>query len=91
MNVHPAPDLDEPALLQRLRDGDQQALAELFARERNRLERIVRFRLDPRLFGRVDPDDVLQETYLESLRRLPHYFRDPQVSGLCGPDHRHRR
>ena len=80
LNLHQDASLEESSLLQRLREGDQQALADLFARERGRLERIVRFRLDPRLFGRVDVDDVLQETYLETLQRLPHYFRDPQVS-----------
>ena len=73
-------DFDEQSLVERLRSGDQQALAELFGRERSRLERIVRFRLDPRLFGRVDVEDVLQDTYVEALQRLPHYLRGSPVS-----------
>ena len=46
--------------------GDGRALAELFGRYRRRLGRMVRLRLDRRLQGRVDPSDVLQETYLDA-------------------------
>ena len=52
---------------------DQNALAELFATHRERLRRMVSFRLDPRLARRVDPDDVLQEAYLAAAQRLVHY------------------
>ena len=48
-------------LLRRAGAGDPNALAELFARHRDRLRRMVRLRLDRRLQGRVDPSDVLQE------------------------------
>ena len=47
--------------LRRLAAGDQQALAELFARYRDRLRRMVKLRLDRRLQGRVDASDVLQD------------------------------
>jgi len=57
----------------RLRKGDEQALAELFSKQRERLWRIVNFRLDDRLRGRIDPDDVLQEAYLAAVQRLVHY------------------
>jgi RNA polymerase sigma-70 factor (ECF subfamily) len=50
----------------RLRDGGEQALADLFSEYRDRLKRMVRFRLDRRLFGRVDASDVLQEAYLDA-------------------------
>ena len=59
----------------RLRSGDEAALAELFARSRERLWRIVDFRLESRMRGRLDPDDVLQEAYLAAAQRLKH-FRD---------------
>jgi RNA polymerase sigma-70 factor, ECF subfamily len=52
---------------------DDQALGELFAQHRQRLWRMVRFRMDGRLMGRVDPDDVLQEAYLAAQSRLEHY------------------
>jgi RNA polymerase sigma-70 factor (ECF subfamily) len=48
-------------------------LAETFSRHRDRLWRMVRVRLDARLLGRVDPDDVLQEAYLDASRRIEHY------------------
>jgi RNA polymerase sigma-70 factor (ECF subfamily) len=57
----------------RLRHGDQAALAEFFSQHRERLFRMVRFRLDPRLFGRVDADDVLQEAYLNAAARIGHF------------------
>lgn len=62
------------ALLQRLRRGDRDALAELFSRHRERLWHIVNLRLDPRLAGRADADDVLQEAYLDAEARLDHYL-----------------
>jgi RNA polymerase sigma-70 factor (ECF subfamily) len=40
---------------------------------------MVAVRLDPRLQGRVDPSDVLQEAYLEALRRLNDYLRGPEM------------
>lgn len=54
---------------------DARALGELFAQHRQRLWRMVRFRMDGRLAGRVDPDDVLQEAYMAALSRLDHYAR----------------
>lgn len=40
---------------------------------RPRLERMLALRLDPRLGRRIDPDDVLQEAFLEVMRRLEEY------------------
>lgn len=50
-----------------------EALAELFSLHRDRLWRIVNFRLDSRLLGRINPDDVLQESYLAASQRIEHY------------------
>jgi len=66
-------------LVRRVRDGDRRALEDLFARHRSRLRTMVRVRLDPRLRGRLDPSDVLQEAYLEAVRRLDRYLRDPRM------------
>jgi RNA polymerase sigma-70 factor (ECF subfamily) len=66
-------------LLERALGGDGGALAELFQRHRNRLEQMVRLRLDRRLQGRLDPDDVLQEAYLDVVRRFPEYAADPSM------------
>lgn len=70
---------DSDALLRRAQAGDQEALAELFAHYRDQLRRMVRLRLDRRLYGRIDPSDVLQEAYLDFARRFPEYAPDPAV------------
>jgi RNA polymerase sigma-70 factor (ECF subfamily) len=64
-------------LLRRVRAGDEQALAELFANYRDRLRQMVRLRLDRRLQGRIDPSDVLQEAYLDASKRVADYLANP--------------
>ncbi|MDB5306930.1 MAG: cnrH 1 [Gemmataceae bacterium] len=64
-------------LVARLQAGDQTALAELFDRHRERLRRMVDLRLDHRLAGRVSASDVLQDAYIEALKRVEHYFAKP--------------
>jgi RNA polymerase sigma-70 factor (ECF subfamily) len=59
--------------------GDERALLELFARNRDRLRRMVRLRLDRRLQGRVDPSDVLQDAQLDVLRRAGEYAANPAM------------
>jgi RNA polymerase sigma-70 factor (ECF subfamily) len=66
-------------LVERLRTGDQEALADLFARHREPLRRMIALRLDHRLGGRVSSSDVLQETYVDALKRLPHFFENPEM------------
>jgi RNA polymerase sigma-70 factor (ECF subfamily) len=69
-------------LQQRLLEGDPQALADLFSRHRERLWRMVNFRLDRRLAGRVDPEDILQEAYLDAAQRILHYRDDSPASSF---------
>ena len=75
-----SPEPEPDALESRLRSGDTGALAELLSRHRERLWRIVHFRLARQLQGRVDPDDVLQEAYLAASQRLRHYREDGSAS-----------
>lgn len=42
-------------------------LADFFERHRARLRGMICLRLDRRLQGRIDPSDVLQETFIEAL------------------------
>src|SRR5262249_3449840 len=70
---------DSEAQLRRAQAGDQEALAELFAHYRNRLRQMGRLRLDRRLYGRLDPSDVLQEAYLDLARRFPEYVAKPTL------------
>ena len=67
-------------LVERLRGGDRQALAELFSLYRTRLRRMVEFRMDRRLQGRVDASDVLQEAYIDAEQRVRHYLAKPEMS-----------
>ncbi|MEI6566639.1 MAG: sigma-70 family RNA polymerase sigma factor [Verrucomicrobiota bacterium] len=67
-------------LEKRLRSGDQQALADLFSRERERLWRVIHFRLAEPLRRRLEPDDVLQEAFLAATKRLEHYATSPTTS-----------
>jgi RNA polymerase sigma-70 factor (ECF subfamily) len=67
-------------LERRLRDGDQQALAELFSRERERLWRVIHFRMAEPLRGRLSPEDVLQEAFLAASQRLKYYAESPATS-----------
>jgi len=70
-------DSDELALL---RQAGSSALADLFTKYQQRLERMVSFRLDQRLSGRVDPSDVLQEAYVEISRRINEFLGDPKTT-----------
>ena len=74
----PAPDSDATeeqieALTKSLSKGDAEALATLFSISWDRLQRMVYFRLDQRLKGRVDPDDILQEAYLAARQRIDSF------------------
>ena len=78
-------------LLGRAAGGDGSSWGTLLTRHEGRLRRMVAFRLDPRLRGRVDAADVLQEIHLEASRhmaRLPPGARHaavPLAEGHRGP------
>ena len=75
--------LDEDRIASLVNDvmhGDRQALGVLYEHYRDRLWRIVNFRMDQRLVGRVDADDVLQEAYLDAEKRLDHFLYDTPES-----------
>ena len=66
----------EDELERRLRDGDDAALGGLLELYRERLQRMVHFRLDPRLVGRIDAEDIVQDSYLEAEKRLGAFRGD---------------
>src|SRR3954454_17022371 len=68
-----------PETLRRAAEGDAGALGRVFSQHRPRLRRMVQLRLDRRLQGRIDPSDVLQEAYLEVVRSLADYLKNPQI------------
>jgi RNA polymerase sigma-70 factor (ECF subfamily) len=67
------------ALLHRLSAGDSRAAGQLLAKHRDKLRRMVKTRLDPRLARRVDPSDVVQDTLHEAAKRLPKYARERPI------------
>src|SRR5437867_902317 len=66
-------------LLEAARHGDEGALAVLVERHRDRLERMVRLRMDRRLQGRVDAADVVQDAYLALRGKFPQYCADSRL------------
>jgi len=71
---------EERELINQVVNGDKNALAILFSSHRDRLWRMVNFRMDPRLHGRVDADDVLQESWLSVVQRIDHFLADASRS-----------
>jgi RNA polymerase sigma-70 factor (ECF subfamily) len=68
-------DQDQPAsLLRRCRQGDEAAWGELLLQHQERLMRMIQLRIDPRLRGRIDPADVVQESFLQASKRREEYF-----------------
>jgi RNA polymerase sigma-70 factor (ECF subfamily) len=66
-------------LLRRAAAGDRDSWGALLTRHEGRLRRMIAFRLDQRLQGRLDPSDVLQEVYLEAAQHLDDYVRQPAL------------
>lgn len=62
------------ALLDRIGQGDRQALGQLLDRGRPALRDFVDYHLDARLRTRLDPSDVVQEVQLEVVRRMDDYL-----------------
>lgn len=61
------------ALVADARRGDARALAELFRAHEPRLARLVELRLDARLRQRLDPADVVQDVWVEVVRRFEEW------------------
>src|SRR5437867_2270338 len=70
-----AAEAESDELLRRAAAGDQESWGALLTRHEERLRRMVAFRLDQRLQGRIDPADVIQEALLEAWQYLAEYFR----------------
>jgi RNA polymerase sigma-70 factor, ECF subfamily len=72
---------DEPpgaeALLSRAAAGDAEAWGALLVTHQERLWRMVEFRMDPRLRGRVDALDVIQDAFVQASAHRSDYFRIP--------------
>ena len=67
----------EDALLARAAAEDSEAWGALLMAHHERLWRMVAFRMDPRLRGRVDALDVVQEAFAQASAHQADYFRAP--------------
>jgi RNA polymerase sigma-70 factor (ECF subfamily) len=72
-------ELDYASELSQLRRGGATAVAEAFRCHREQLQRMIAFRLDARIIGKVDCDDILQDAYVEAARRIDDYLAQPAV------------
>jgi len=68
----------EAGLLARLRSCPE-GIADVFDHYRDRLLRSIALRLDGRLVGKVDAEDVLQDVFLETARRVQDFLKQPTV------------
>ena len=67
-------------LLGRLSSKDEKASDELFALHHERLRKMIHFRLDRRLRGKIRSAEILQEVYREACRQVDDYLADPGQS-----------
>lgn len=71
---------DSSRSVRRTAEEDARAREALFAEHCERLKRVVRIRIHPRLHGRIDESDVVQEVLLEASRQLTEHAQDPPLS-----------
>jgi RNA polymerase sigma-70 factor (ECF subfamily) len=71
----PLNDPETERLLEGAARGDSDAENRLLTRYRQRLRKMIAFRLDKRLQGRVDPSDVVQEALADASKHLEAYLK----------------
>lgn len=69
-------------LLRSAAGGDEESWGALLTRHEERLRRMIAFRMDQRLQGRIDPLDVVQEAYLEASEHRAEYLSRPTMPFL---------
>jgi RNA polymerase sigma-70 factor (ECF subfamily) len=76
------PPLKTEQLLAQAAAGDGAAWGSLLTAEQDRLIRMVAFRMDSRLRGRIDAADVVQEAFVQASAHREDFFRAPEMSLL---------
>ena len=69
---------DSYHLGQRVRQGDETALRQLWLKHEDRLRRMVELRMDRRLLGRIDVSLFLRDAFAEATRRFKECPDDPK-------------
>lgn len=70
---------DDSQILDRLSTHGVKELSELFTRMNDNLCRMVANRIHPRLQQRLDPADIVQETYIRAMKSLDRFLESPKV------------
>lgn len=70
-------------MLERARLGDSGTLGELLDNYRNYLLFLARLQIDPRICGKLDASDIVQETFLEAYQAFPKFRGVSEVSFLA--------
>lgn len=65
--------------LQKIKDGDSDAVNGLMDRHRQAVRRLIQMRLDNAIARRVDASDVVQDVMFEASRRLEDYISEPSM------------
>ncbi len=81
MNLSTSPERqhDAEVEIRGLELADRADLAISFEEHRDRLLRLISLRLDRRLAGRVDPSDIIQETYIRANAAYDEYRRQSDL------------
>lgn len=66
--------------IEKLRQNGVLELANVFSQQRAALRKMVDYRLNDRLRGRIDASDVIQETFLKARNELQDYIKAPRYS-----------
>jgi RNA polymerase sigma-70 factor (ECF subfamily) len=59
--------------VEKVKGGDYDAFAVLFAKYRRRLAALLRYKAGPELLAAVEVDDLLQETFLQAFRDIQRF------------------
>ena len=70
------------ALLALRGGGGRGGVGALLTAHQERLARMVAFRMDPRLRGRIDAADVVQDAFVEASAHREDYFRAPDSAAF---------
>jgi RNA polymerase sigma-70 factor (ECF subfamily) len=76
--MNPEPDTNQ--LVAMARAGDERARDRLLTRYSDRLRRMIRAFLDPRLSARIDATDVLQDAMTRAAVKLPDYLEHQPIA-----------
>lgn len=72
--------MGDTEIRQKLNQDLSNTMAETLTVYRDRLLQIIGFRLNPILSGRVDAEDVLQESWLAAHQRINHFMEDRSMT-----------